>query len=152
MIYGHYDVQPVDPLELWESPPFQPRIVDGVVFARGAADNKGQIFAHVLGIEETIRKSGELPVNLILLVEGEEEIGSAHLEEFLLANREALRCDLIAISDTGMIALTTAEIARLLGRPALPGAAVHWLAFRRRHQARARWYHQRTRLTRTNEI
>jgi acetylornithine deacetylase/succinyl-diaminopimelate desuccinylase-like protein len=97
-------VQPVDPLDLWDSPPFQPRIVDGVVFARGSTDNKGQILAHILGIEETIRKSGELPVNLILLVEGEEEIGSAHLEEFLLANREALRCDLIAISDTGMIA------------------------------------------------
>ena len=104
MIYGHYDVQPVDPLDLWDSPPFEPRIVDGVVFARGSTDNKGQIFAHILGIEETIRKSGELPVNLILLVEGEEEIGSAHLEEFLLANREALQCDLIAISDTGMIA------------------------------------------------
>jgi len=104
MIYGHYDVQPVDPLELWESPPFEPRIKDGIVFARGSTDNKGQIFAHILGLEETLREKGELPVNLIVLVEGEEEIGSAHLEEFLESHREELRCEVIAISDTGMIA------------------------------------------------
>ncbi len=104
MIYGHYDVQPVDPIELWESPPFEPRIKDGIVFARGSTDNKGQIFAHILGLEETLREKGELPVNLIVLVEGEEEIGSAHLEEFLESHREELRCDVIAISDTGMIA------------------------------------------------
>ncbi len=104
MIYGHYDVQPVDPLELWDSPPFEPRIADGVVFARGSTDNKGQILAHILGIAATLREKGDLPVNLIVLVEGEEEIGSAHLEEFLLAQREKLRCDLIAISDTGMVA------------------------------------------------
>ncbi len=90
MIYGHYDVQPADPLELWTSPPFEPRVHDDVVFARGATDNKGQILAHILGIEETIRERGELPVNLIVLVEGEEEIGSAHLEEFLAANRHDL--------------------------------------------------------------
>jgi len=104
MIYGHYDVQPVDPLELWDSPPFEPRIENGVVFARGSTDNKGQILAHILGIAGTLREKGELPVNLIVLVEGEEEIGSAHLEEFLTAHRDELRCDLIAISDTGMIA------------------------------------------------
>jgi acetylornithine deacetylase/succinyl-diaminopimelate desuccinylase-like protein len=104
MIYGHYDVQPVDPLELWETPPFEPRIEKGVIFARGATDNKGQILAHILGLAATIREKGELPVNLIVLVEGEEEIGSEHLEEFLLAHREELRCDLIAISDTGMVA------------------------------------------------
>src|SRR5678815_3488808 len=83
MIYGHYDVQPVDPLALWDSPPFEPRVADGYVFARGSADNKGQHFAHVLGIEETLRENRELPVNLILLIEGEEEIGSEHLEGFL---------------------------------------------------------------------
>jgi acetylornithine deacetylase/succinyl-diaminopimelate desuccinylase-like protein len=104
MIYGHYDVQPVDPLELWDAPPFDPQIVDGHVIARGSADNKGQHFAHVLGIEETLHEHGELPVNLILLIEGEEEIGSEHLEEFLHAHRDELRCDLIAISDTGMVA------------------------------------------------
>ena len=104
MIYGHYDVQPVDPVDLWISPPFEPRIENDIVFARGAADNKGQIFAHVLGLEETLKEKGELPVNLVLLIEGEEEVGSAHLEEFLLAHREELQCDVIAISDTGMIA------------------------------------------------
>ena len=104
MIYGHYDVQPVDPVELWTTPPFEPRIENDVVFARVAADNKGQIFAHVLGLEETLREKGELPINLVLLIEGEEEVGSAHLEEFLLAHREELKCDVIAISDTGMIA------------------------------------------------
>src|SRR5438874_9689520 len=81
LIYGHYDVQPVDPLELWDSPPFEPRIENEIVFARGATDNKGQILAHILGIAETLREKGDVPVNLIVLVEGEEEIGSAHLEE-----------------------------------------------------------------------
>jgi acetylornithine deacetylase/succinyl-diaminopimelate desuccinylase-like protein len=104
MIYGHYDVQPVDPLELWTTPPFEPRLENGVVFARGATDNKGQIFAHILGVEESLREGGELPVNLIFLIEGEEEIGSANLETFLHDHREELRCDLIAISDTGMVA------------------------------------------------
>jgi acetylornithine deacetylase/succinyl-diaminopimelate desuccinylase-like protein len=107
MIYGHYDVQPVDPLELWTTPPFAPRVTDGVCFARGAADNKGQIFAHIRGIEETLREKGELPVNLIVLIEGEEEIGSANLEDFLTTHRTELACDLIAISDTGMIAKGT---------------------------------------------
>ncbi len=105
MIYGHYDVQPVDPLGLWETPPFEPRVADEYVFARGSADNKGQHFAHVLGIEETLREHGDLPVNLIFLIEGEEEIGSEHLEEFLATHRDELRCDLIAISDTGMVGL-----------------------------------------------
>lgn len=104
MIYGHYDVQPVDPVELWDAPPFSPQIVEGHVVARGAADNKGQHFAHVLGVEETLAEAGELPVNLIFLIEGEEEIGSEHLEEFLESRKEELKCDLIAISDTGMVA------------------------------------------------
>ena len=104
MIYGHYDVQPVDPIDLWTSPPFDPRIVDGVVFARGATDNKGQILAHVLGVADTLAESGDLPVNLIFLIEGEEEIGSENLETFLEAHRDELRCDVIAISDTGMVA------------------------------------------------
>ncbi len=114
LIYGHYDVQPVDeprrapgeapdPNRHWMSPPFEPRVTDGVLFARGAADNKGQIFAHITGIAETLSAAGDLPVNLIVLVEGEEEIGSEHLEEFLRAHREELACDIIAISDTGMI-------------------------------------------------
>ncbi|MCF7733821.1 MAG: dipeptidase [Akkermansiaceae bacterium] len=104
LIYGHYDVQPVDPLALWQSPPFEPEIRDGKIWARGAADNKGQMMAHVLGVEQTLRGNGELPVNLIFLFEGEEEIGSPHLGPFLVAHREELRCDVIAISDTGMVA------------------------------------------------
>jgi acetylornithine deacetylase/succinyl-diaminopimelate desuccinylase-like protein len=107
MIYGHYDVQPVEPLAEWTTPPFEPTVRDGVIYARGSTDNKGQILAHVLGVSETLREKGELPVNLIFLIEGEEEVGSKHLAEFLTANRDALRCDIIAISDTGMIAPRT---------------------------------------------
>ncbi|MEP7015471.1 MAG: dipeptidase [Verrucomicrobiota bacterium] len=104
LIYGHYDVQPADPLELWDSPPFEPVLKDGYVFARGATDNKGQILAHILGIQEMIEKSGELPVNIDFVIEGEEEIGSRHLGNFLKENREALKCDVVLVSDTGMIA------------------------------------------------
>ncbi len=102
LIYGHYDVQPADPVALWTTPPFEPRVEAGVLYARGAADNKGQIMAHILGVEQTLQEKGELPVNLIFLVEGEEEIGSPHLEAFLQEHREALRPDVIVISDTGM--------------------------------------------------
>jgi acetylornithine deacetylase/succinyl-diaminopimelate desuccinylase-like protein len=104
MIYGHYDVQPPDPLELWESPPFDPVLRDGFVFARGATDNKGQILAHILGVQETLEKDGDLPVNLHFVIEGEEEIGSGNLGNFLSENKEALRCDVVVVSDTGMIA------------------------------------------------
>src|SRR6184192_4866009 len=104
LIYGHYDVQPPDPLELWDSPPFEPALKDGYVFARGATDNKGQILSHIIGIQETIEQNGDLPVNLQLVIEGEEEIGSAHLGGFLEENRDALKCDVAVISDTGMIA------------------------------------------------
>ena len=104
LIYGHYDVQPADPLELWHSPPFEPTLVDGLVLARGASDNKGQIFAHVLGVQKTLQETGDLPVNLILLIEGEEEIGSPNLGPFLRANRAALACDVVVISDSSMVA------------------------------------------------
>src|SRR5215467_3625046 len=79
LIYGHYDVQPPDPLELWDSPPFEPVLRDSYVFARGATDNKGQILSHILGVQETIEERRELPVNLHLVIEGEEEIGSGNL-------------------------------------------------------------------------
>ena len=104
LIYGHYDVQPVDPVELWTTPPFEPQIRDGKIWARGATDNKGQMLAHVLGVEKTLREDGELPVNLIFLFEGEEEIGSPSLAQFLLHHCDELRADVIAISDTGMVA------------------------------------------------
>ncbi len=103
MIYGHYDVQPADPLDLWESPPFEPRIADGKIYARGSTDNKGQNLAHLLGLGEMIEDMGELPVNVILLVEGEEEIGSPNLGPFLEKYRDELDCDVVAVSDTGMI-------------------------------------------------
>ncbi len=97
-------MQPPDPLELWDSPPFEPVLKDGYVFARGATDNKGQILSHILGIQETIEQNRELPVNVHLVIEGEEEIGSANLGGFLNENRDALRCDVAVVSDTGMIA------------------------------------------------
>ncbi|MEI6323599.1 MAG: dipeptidase [bacterium] len=102
LIYGHYDVQPPEPLEGWTTPPFEPRIEDGRIYARGAADNKGQILAHILGVAETLREKGSLPVNVIFLIEGEEEIGSPNLAEFLTEHRPDLACDLVAISDTAM--------------------------------------------------
>ncbi|HWB59097.1 MAG TPA: M20/M25/M40 family metallo-hydrolase, partial [Chthoniobacteraceae bacterium] len=102
LIYGHYDVQPVDPLPLWTHPPFEPHIENEIIYARGATDNKGQIMAHILGVQEAL-SHGELPVNLIFLIEGEEECGSTHLETFLEEHRDELRCDIIAISDTGMV-------------------------------------------------
>jgi len=104
LIYGHYDVQPVDPLNLWDSQPFEPVIRDGKIWCRGSADNKGQMMAHVLGVEKTLQEKGDLPVNLIFLFEGEEEIGSPNLAPFLIANADFLKCDIIAVSDTGMVA------------------------------------------------
>jgi acetylornithine deacetylase/succinyl-diaminopimelate desuccinylase-like protein len=104
MIYGHYDVQPPDPLELWDSPPFDPVLKNGYVFARGSTDNKGQILAHILGVQETLEEKGDLPVNLHFIIEGEEEIGSGNLGNFLTQNLDALRCDVVVVSDTGMIA------------------------------------------------
>ncbi len=104
LIYGHYDVQPADPLDLWHTPPFEPRIEDGVIYARGATDNKGQILAHIHGVQQALAEDGGLPVNLIFLIEGEEEIGSPNLGSFLASHRDELKCDLVAISDTGMVA------------------------------------------------
>ena len=102
LLYGHYDVQPVEPLELWESAPFEPAVREGKVFARGATDNKGQTFSHLIGLKRLLDR-GPLPVNLILLLEGEEEVGSPSLGKFLAENREALSCDVALISDTSLI-------------------------------------------------
>jgi acetylornithine deacetylase/succinyl-diaminopimelate desuccinylase-like protein len=111
LLYGHYDVQPPDPLELWESPPFEPVLKNGYVFARGATDNKGQILSHIIGIQETIQKNGDLPVNVDLVVEGEEEVGSQNLGKFLTDNRESLKCEVVLVSDTGMIAKKTPTLS-----------------------------------------
>ncbi len=102
LLYGHYDVQPAEPLGLWLSPPFEPGLRGGFVHARGATDNKGQTFSHLLGLRRRL-ESGPLPVNLTILLEGEEEIGSPHLGAFVRAHREALACDVALISDTSMI-------------------------------------------------
>jgi acetylornithine deacetylase/succinyl-diaminopimelate desuccinylase-like protein len=103
LLYGHYDVQPVEPLELWSSAPFEPEVREGFVFARGATDNKGQTFSHLLGLRRMLA-AGPLPGNLTILLEGEEEIGSPNLGAFVRENREALACDVALISDTSMIA------------------------------------------------
>lgn len=100
LIYGHYDVQPVDPLELWDSPPFEPVTKDGKIFGRGTADDKGQIFAHIKAIEAHLKVNGKLPCNVKLLIEGEEEASESHLDDFIINNNDLLKCDVAMISDT----------------------------------------------------
>ncbi|MHB1688504.1 MAG: dipeptidase [Ignavibacteriaceae bacterium] len=102
LIYGHYDVQPVDPVELWDSPPFDPVIKDGKIFARGATDDKGQVFMHIKSVEAFFKVEGSLPLNVKFIIEGEEEIGSENLEPFINQNLELLKCDAVLISDTAL--------------------------------------------------
>lgn len=105
LVYGHYDVQPPDPLELWKSPPFEPTRRDGNLYARGATDDKGQMFTHVKSAEAWLKgPGGKLPVNLKYLIEGEEEVGSEHLDGFIGANKQRLKADVVVISDTGQFA------------------------------------------------
>ena len=102
LFYGHYDVQPVDPLELWESPPFEATIRDGEIYARGAVDDKGQVFMHFKAIEAHLKQNGRLPVNIKVLLEGEEEVGSANLDDFIKAHQAELAADVVVISDSPM--------------------------------------------------
>lgn len=102
LFYGHYDVQPVDPVELWTSPPFEATVRDGEIYARGAADDKGQVFMHFKAVEAHMRQNGRLPVNIKFLIEGEEEVGSANLDAFIGANRDRLAADVVVISDSPM--------------------------------------------------
>ncbi len=104
LVYGHYDVQPPDPLELWKSPPFEPVIKEGKVYARGSADDKGQFFMHVKAME-TLVKTNSLSNNIKFLIEGEEEVGSPHLAKFVAENKQLLKEDVILISDSAMISL-----------------------------------------------
>lgn len=104
LIYGHYDVQPVDPIGLWQTPPFEPSIRDGKIYARGASDDKGQVFMHLLVLEAILKASGKLPFNVKLLIEGEEEIGSANLDRFIATHKDLLKADVVVISDTGLYA------------------------------------------------
>jgi len=103
LVYGHYDVQPVEPLDLWDSPPFEPEVRDGKIFARGADDDKGQLFMHVKAFE-LMNASGTLTCNVKFMIEGEEEIGSPSLKQFCKENKDLLKADIILISDTTMIA------------------------------------------------
>jgi acetylornithine deacetylase/succinyl-diaminopimelate desuccinylase-like protein len=100
LVYGHYDVQPPDPLDLWTTPPFEPTIRDGAIYARGATDDKGQVFTHIKSAEAWLKTIGKLPVNLKYVIEGEEEVGSKNLDDFLTARKDALKCDVAVISDT----------------------------------------------------
>jgi acetylornithine deacetylase/succinyl-diaminopimelate desuccinylase-like protein len=102
LFYGHYDVQPVDPLDQWESPPFEATVREGEIYARGAADDKGQVFMHFKAIEAHMRATGRLPINIKVLLEGEEEVGSAHLDEFVRTHRDQLAADVVVISDSPM--------------------------------------------------
>ena len=115
LVYGHYDVQPPDPMDLWDSPPFEPKIKntqehpDGAIYARGACDDKGQFYMHVKAIEY-LTKTDQLPCNVKFMIEGEEEVGSENLEHFIRENKEKLANDVILISDTGMIDKDTPTI------------------------------------------
>jgi len=103
LIYGHYDVQPAEPLELWTTPPFEPTVRNGRIYARGSVDDKGQLFLHVKSLEAHLAVNGKLPVNVVIIAEGEEEVGSENLMPFVRQHRERLACDAIVISDTGMV-------------------------------------------------
>jgi acetylornithine deacetylase/succinyl-diaminopimelate desuccinylase-like protein len=102
LFYGHYDVQPVDPLDLWTTPPFDATVRDGEIYARGAADDKGQVFMHLKAIEAYLTNGGKLPVNLKLIIEGEEEVGSVNLDNFIRAHKAPLAADVVVISDSAM--------------------------------------------------
>lgn len=109
LVYGHYDVQPADPLELWASPPFEPVVKDDKIFARGACDDKGQFYMHVKAFE-LMMKLNNLPCNVKFMIEGEEEVGSDNLGEFVQANKDKLKADVVLISDTAMISLECPSI------------------------------------------
>ena len=109
LVYGHYDVQPADPLELWHSGPFEPVIKDGKIYARGACDDKGQVYMHVKALE-TMVKTNSLATNIKFCIEGEEEVGSPNLAKFVKANKDLLKADVILISDTAMLSLDTPSI------------------------------------------
>ena len=102
LVYGHYDVQPAEPFDLWTTPPFEPRVENGAIFGRGSSDNKGQHLAHLNAVEACLKTGTDLPCNLTFVIEGEEEVGSEHLAEFLKKNRAELKCDAVVISDNGI--------------------------------------------------
>lgn len=109
LVYGHYDVQPPDPLALWNSPPFEPTVRDGKIYARGSCDDKGQFYMHIKALEIMIRQK-QIPCNIKFMIEGEEEVGSSNLGNFVRANKEKLKADVILISDTALISLDQPSI------------------------------------------
>ncbi|ADY51804.1 peptidase M20 [Pseudopedobacter saltans DSM 12145] len=109
LVYGHYDVQPADPLELWHTPPFEPTVRDGKIYARGACDDKGQFYMHVKAFEAMMH-TDNLPCNIKFMIEGEEEVGSDNLGKFVAANKERLAADVVLISDTSMISMETPSL------------------------------------------
>lgn len=132
LFYGHYDVQPVDPLDLWHTPPFEPRVENGIIYARGASDDKGQLYAHIKAVEAYLQEAVELPVNVKFIIEGEEEAGGESIYRYTGGNPEQLACDAVIISDTTLYNETTPGICyslkglafmeiRLFG----PGADLH---------------------------
>src|SRR5919107_3661403 len=102
LFYGHYDVQPVDPVNLWTSPPFEATIRDGEIYARGSADDKGQVFMHIKAVEAFMKQAGSLPLNIKFFIEGEEEVGSVHLDQFVRKHKQDLAADVVVISDSPM--------------------------------------------------
>src|ERR1700722_2935256 len=104
LFYGHYDVQPAEPLELWTSAAFSPTVRDGNLFGRGTADDKGQVHIHIKALEALQKTAGKLPINVKVIVEGEEEVGSVNLWEYVNKNRERLKADALVVSDTSMLA------------------------------------------------
>src|SRR5687768_9445502 len=104
IVYGHYDVQPAEPLELWTSPPFEPTVRGGKIYARGSVDDKGQLFLHLKALEAHLAARGKLPVNVVVIAEGEEEIGSEHLASFVKEQKKLLQADAVVISDSAMFA------------------------------------------------
>lgn len=105
LCYGHYDVQPPEPIELWDSPPFEPTVRDGKIYARGATDDKGQMYTHIKAVEAHLRGGGKLPVNVKFLIEGEEEVGSKNLDPAIERMKKELGCDVVLVSDTAMKAM-----------------------------------------------
>lgn len=103
LIYGHYDVQPAEPFELWDSPPFEPEVRDGYLYGRGASDNKGQIFAHIKAVEAYLQTNGRLPVNVKFIIEGEEEMGGGSLADFIPRHKDLLSANVALVSDTAML-------------------------------------------------
>src|SRR5947207_2032994 len=102
LFYGHYDVQPVDPVDQWTTPPFEATVRDGEIYARGAADDKGQVFMHIKAVEAFMKQAGSLPMNIKFFIEGEEEVGSVHLDDFIRSHKQELGADVVVISDSPM--------------------------------------------------